>query len=74
MEKAWDFARCWVALLQILVWFMSFCLLVKVVGHREQPASTCSLAMGRKFCWETTAPTLSQKKIDQGCSSLSAEL
>lgn len=49
MEKGQDFARCWVALLQILVWVMSFCLLVKVVGHREQPASTSSPATGKEI-------------------------
>lgn len=37
MEKAWGFARCWVALLQILVWVMPFFLLVQVVGTSQQP-------------------------------------
>lgn len=43
-------------MLQILVWVMSFCLLEKVGGHREQPAS--SLQKEKKILLGTTAPTL----------------
>lgn len=70
MDKAWDFARCWVALLQILVWVMSFCLLVKVVGHREQPASTCSPAMGRKILLGDNCPCSLPKENRPGVLKL----
>lgn len=69
MKKAWDFARCWVALLQILVWIMPFCLLVKDTRSSQQPLLV-PLQWEERFCWGTAAPNSLPKENRPGVFQL----